>query len=127
VFIDVIEEIKTIEKDPDNLCILMWDANESINNRYGALRRLMSETTLVETFSQVAGDLGEIPTHSRGKKRLDYIMTSQALVPYVSRVRYLAFCESNLSDHQGLFMNISDSILGKKVTLTRPSIRHIGL
>jgi hypothetical protein len=40
---DLIQEIKTIEKDPNNLCILMWDANESIDDRKGAIRKLITE------------------------------------------------------------------------------------
>lgn len=124
--IDIIEEIKKIEEDPNNLVILMWDANESINDKSGTIKKIIRETTLVDAFSQVAGNPDEITTYSRGKKRIDYILTSQALVPYISRVGYLALYESNLSDHRGMFMDISDIILGTKVIPKRPAARHIG-
>jgi hypothetical protein len=120
------KEIKTIEEDSNNLCIVMLDANESIDDRTGAIRKIMSETSLVDTFSQVAGNPGELATYTRGKRRIDYILTSQHLVPYVSRVGYLAFHESNPSDHRGLFVDISEAILDIKVRLTRPARRHIG-
>jgi hypothetical protein len=87
---DITKLITTIEKDPKNLCVLMWDANESIDDPTGAVRKLISETTLVDTFAQIAGDPGAIPTYARGKKRIDFILTSQALVPYISRAGYLA-------------------------------------
>jgi hypothetical protein len=123
---DIIKMIKDMEKDPDNLCVLMWDANESVDDSSGSIRKLMREMKLVDTFSQIAGDPGAIPTYSSGRKRIDYILTSQALLPYISRVGYLALYESNLSDHRGLFMDISESILDTKVTLSRPTRRYIG-
>jgi hypothetical protein len=36
----------------------MWDANESIDDTSGAIGKLIRETTLVDTFSQIAGDPG---------------------------------------------------------------------
>jgi hypothetical protein len=123
---DIIEEIKRIEENPNNMYILMFDANESIEDTSGAIRKITAETTLVDTFSQVAGDPGNLATYIRGKKRINYILKSQALVSYVSRVGYLAFFESNHSDHRGLFLDISESILDTKVRLTRPMKGHIG-
>jgi hypothetical protein len=32
---DMIKVIKDIEEDPNNLCVLMWDANESIDDATG--------------------------------------------------------------------------------------------
>jgi hypothetical protein len=87
---DIIEEIHTIKKYPNNLCILMFDANESIDDKSGLIRKIMAQTTLVDTFSQVAGKPEQLATYRRGRKRIDYILTSQALVQYVSRVSYLA-------------------------------------
>jgi hypothetical protein len=123
---DLIKEIQTIEEDSNNLCIVMMDANKSINDRMGAIRKIMSETSLVDTFSQVAGNPEQLSTYTRDKKRIDYTLTSQHVVPYVSRVGYLAFHESNTSDHRGLFVDISEAILDTKVRLTRPTRRHIG-
>jgi hypothetical protein len=123
---DLTSVIKKIENDPNNMVVLMWDANESINDQSGAIRKLITETTLVDAFAQVAGYPGELTTYTRGKKRLDYILTSQALVPYITRVGYLAFYESNHSDHCGLFIDITESILDTKVTLHRPTKRRIG-
>jgi hypothetical protein len=80
----------------------------------------------VDAFAQVAGDPDNIPTYARGRKRIDYILTSQELVPYISRVGYLSFYESNHSDHRGLFLDIRESILDTKVQLARPTQRQIG-
>jgi hypothetical protein len=86
---DIIKLIKDMEEDPNNLCVLMWDANECIVDSSGSIRKIMNETKLVDTFSQIAGDPGSIPTYSRGRKRIDYILTSQTLLPYISRVGYV--------------------------------------
>jgi hypothetical protein len=80
----------------------------------------------VDAFAQVAGEPGAIPTYSRGRKRLDYMLTFQSLVQYISRVGYLAMYESNQSDHRGMFMDISETILDTKVILSRPTKRYIG-
>jgi exonuclease III len=103
---DIIEEIQKIEKDPNNLCILMFDANESIDDKSGSIRKIMAQTSLVDTFSQVAEEPERLATYTRGRKRIDYILTSQALVQYVSRVGYLAFFKSNNSNHRGMFLDI---------------------
>jgi hypothetical protein len=108
------------------MCILMFDANESIEDSSGAIRKLIAETTLVDTFALIAGDPGQIPTYSRGRKQIDYILTSRSLLPYISRVRYLAMYEANLSDHRGMFLDITEAILDTKVKLSRPTKRHIG-
>jgi hypothetical protein len=123
---DIIKGIQTIEGNPNNMCILMMDANESIDDKSGSIWKLLSETKLVDTFLQVAGYLGQLATYSRGKKRIDYIFTSLALVPYASRVGCLELDDSNLRDHRGMFLDISESIVDTKVTLTQPTQSHIG-
>jgi hypothetical protein len=122
---DIIKFIKDIEEQQDNLCVLMWDANESIDDATDAIKKIMKETRLVDAFAPVSGKPGAIPTYSRGRKRLDYMLTSQSLVQYISRVGYLALYESNSSNRRGMFMDISEMILDTKVALSRPIKRHI--
>jgi exonuclease III len=112
---DIIKVIQDIEEDSNNLCILMWDANESIDDPSSAIKKILKETSLVDTFTQIAGDPGNLATYSRGRKRIDYMLTSQALVQHISRVGYLGLYESNNSDHRGMFMDIPESILDTTV------------
>jgi hypothetical protein len=86
----------------------------------------MSETSLIDTFSHIANSPCNIPTHTRGSKRIDYIFTSQNLLPYVKKMGYLSFYEANDSDHRGLFIDLNQNIVDKKVELVRPPERHIG-
>jgi hypothetical protein len=53
---DLIKEIQDIEKNPNNYDILMWDANESIHDKAGNIRKLISKTRLVDTFSMISGN-----------------------------------------------------------------------
>jgi Reverse transcriptase (RNA-dependent DNA polymerase) len=123
---DIITLIKDIESDPNHSCILMWDANESLDDPSGAIRRLIAETTLTDAFSHIAGKTCEIPTYSRGSKRIDFILTSQQLLPFIKRAGYLAFYESNESDHRGLFIDLDETLLDTTVELKRPPKRYIG-
>jgi hypothetical protein len=72
---DIIKVIKDREDDPSNLCVLMWDTNKSIDDNSGSIKKIMNETTLVDAFSQIAGDPGALSTYNRGRKRIYYILT----------------------------------------------------
>jgi hypothetical protein len=73
---DLIKEIQEIEKDPNNYVILMWDANESIHDKSGNLCNLIFKTRLVDAL--IAEDPEPLPTYIRGKKQIDFILSSQA-------------------------------------------------
>jgi hypothetical protein len=78
---DIMALIQEIEKDQNNLCILMLDANESIQDKEGGLRKQMADTNLVDPFTYFMGDICNIATYARGKKRIDHILISNNLVP----------------------------------------------
>jgi hypothetical protein len=123
---DLTTLLQTIEENPNNSYILMWDANESIEDTTGAITKLMRETTITDVFSHIANKKCDIPTYTRGSKRIDFIFTSQNLLPYIKKTGYLAFYEANDSDHRGGFIDLEDSIIDKKVELKRPPRRNIG-
>jgi hypothetical protein len=123
---DLIILLKEIEKDPDSSYILMWDANEGMDDQTGAIQQLLRETTLLDTFTHIANKQCDIPTYTRGSKRIYFIMTSQNLLPYVKKTGYLAFYEANDSDRRGLFIDLDEAIIDNKVELKRPPKRHIG-
>jgi hypothetical protein len=124
--LDLVTFIQDIERNPNSHCILMLDANEGLEDQEGGLRKLLSDTNLIETFSHFMEETCSIPTYTRGKKRLDFILSSQSLLPYVTRVGYLPFYAANNSDHHGLYLDLDESILDDKIELKRPSRRAIG-
>jgi hypothetical protein len=59
---DIIKLVQDIEEDTNNLCILMWDVKESVDDPSNEIRKLLTDTSLVDTFSQIAGEPGPIAT-----------------------------------------------------------------
>jgi hypothetical protein len=53
---DIIKVVKDIEKNPNNFCILLWDANKSIDDTSSGIKKIIKETSLVDAFAQVAGE-----------------------------------------------------------------------
>jgi ribonuclease HI len=123
---DMIDIIKKYNNDVNNHTILMLDANENINDTEGGLSQLLKETHLIDVFSHISNDECNIPTYVRGSKKIDYILTTISLVPFIKNIGCLPFYMYNNSDHRGLFLDISEKLINAKVELKRPSLRHIG-
>jgi hypothetical protein len=66
----------------------------------------------------------DIAIYARGKKRIDHILISNNLVPYIMRLGYLTFYESNDS---GVFIDIDKSLMDNSLELKRPTKRQIGM
>jgi hypothetical protein len=77
IFIDnLIELIQIQEQDPLNMCIVMMDANNAIEDKERSLRKIFKATNLVDVFTMHTGQECEIPTGTRGAKRIDFILAS---------------------------------------------------
>jgi hypothetical protein len=110
----------------DNYIVLMLDANEDVNDGENGLRKLIEKTTLLDAFSEFTGETCKLSTYVNGNKRLDYILTSTNLVPFIERVGYTPFYGLNTRDHCGVFIDITSSLIDHKIELSRPATRHIG-
>jgi hypothetical protein len=96
---DLINLIKDLDQDQLMTIILLIDASESIDEKASPLSSLRSNTLLIDTFQQFTGVPCTLPTYTRGSKQIDYIFTSQSLLPFITKVGYLSFYEANESDH----------------------------
>jgi hypothetical protein len=123
---ELINMIQTLEKDPLHSCILMLDANAQANDETDNLYKHLNSTSLVDTFPIITDTPCDLPTYARGKKRLDYILTSSCLLSFVKRVECWAFYDINESDHRGTFLDLEDKLIDCKVELVRPAHRQIG-
>jgi hypothetical protein len=112
---DLISLISDLEQDPLMMIVVMMDANAIIEDMNSPVHTIFEATTLVDTFYQATNTPCKIPTYSRGSKRIDFIFTSQNLIPFIQQVGYLSFFEINDSDHRGAFINIDDKLLDTKV------------
>ena len=98
----------------------MMDANEDITDKENGISKLIEETTLVESFTEFTKSECNIAAYARGTKRIDSIFTSGNIVPYIERVGYTVFYSFNTSDHRGMFLDLSASIIDNKVEIARP-------
>jgi hypothetical protein len=127
VFIeDMISLIQEYDTDANNYTILMFDSNENVNNSDGGINQLLQTTNLIDVFSYISNDECNVPTYVRGNKKIDYILTSESLLPFIKNLGCLPFYMYNNSDHRGLFVDISEHIIDTKVELKQPTKRHIG-
>jgi hypothetical protein len=127
VFIqDIITLIKDHDQSTSNYTILMLDANENMNDSEGGLSSLVQETNLIDVFSEIGNEDCNIPTYTRGSRKIDYILASAELLPHIKYMGCLPFYMYNNSDHRGLFIDISVNMIGNKVELKQPVRRLIG-
>jgi hypothetical protein len=73
------------------MIILMIAGNTSINEPSSPLTSLFAETSLLDSFQQVTSTPCTILAYARGSKHIDYLFTSQSLIPFINKVSYLAF------------------------------------
>jgi hypothetical protein len=105
--------------------VLMIDANETLSRRNNDIGHLVEQLWLVDVFS-LQGQLCIEATHARGKVRIDYILTSRNMLPFVRQSEYLPFYLEIMSDHRRAFIDIDESIaMGNSILSDRP-IRQIG-
>jgi ribonuclease HI len=123
---DIIIMLQSYQLDDNNYTILMMDANENVNDSEGGLARLIQDTNLIDVFSLIGTEECNTPTYVRGNKKIDYILTSESLSPFIKNVGCLPFYIYNNSDHRGLFIDVSEELLDAKVELQKPKKRHIG-
>jgi exonuclease III len=96
------------------MCIVMLDANEAVEDKEGSLRRIFKSTNLVDVFELHTGRKCEIPTYTRGTKRIDFILASYNLLSYAKKVGYIVFYDASESDHRGAFIELSNGIIDNK-------------
>lgn len=109
------------EIDP-SMSIILGDFNACLNNNYDILNGKKHPDSLVSNFNKVINDLNRIDifrlkyperkeyTWSRKEnnnilscRRLDYIFTSNDLLPYIKHIDVRSF---GFSDHRGVIMDI---------------------
>lgn len=86
--------------------IVMLDANESLQHFNNDFTKWVRESGLVDIHVHRHGTEGEPATHTRGTRRIDYMLISQDLINYVSSAGILPFKTFTKSDHRALFMDI---------------------
>ena len=101
-----INSIKQWKHEYDDV-LLVWDANEPLATPQKVIVRLMHKCRLINLFHHHHGVCPSFPTYERGQQRLDYMIGSSTLLPFITRCRYLPFFMGVQTDHRGLFIEFS--------------------
>lgn len=80
------------------------DANSDLLDHNSWLQSFIRATQLSDTFTLRHGCEINFPTFKRGSTRIDYMMASQDLLPFISASGYLPF--DSTSDHRLMFTDV---------------------
>jgi hypothetical protein len=123
---DFISQFQEMCDNSDNYFILALDANATLGQDKEGIDRLANECNLIDMYSTIHQDYTEFPTHQRGSKRIDYILCSRNIIPYVSQCGYVRFNDAFDSDHRAIFCDISHEIMTDITELRDKRKRIIG-
>ena len=123
---DLTQYIQSWKLTPQDKVILMLDANERLGGEKEGITRLLADTGLTDIFSLNKASTCTIATHNKGTHRIDFMFGTINLLPYVHQCGYTAFHQDIISDHRGIFLDISTALLDDKILLQGPKPRSVG-
>jgi endonuclease/exonuclease/phosphatase family metal-dependent hydrolase len=105
----------------------MGDFNETLGDSLQGLDAIINKYSLLDLLPYHHGMEGEVETHSRGSKRLDYAFGTQELAESIVRIGVTPYNFVVASDHRGLFIDFNvDAFLGGDPShLMAPALRGI--
>ena len=119
---DIVAFVKASQRNGE-LVILAGDFNEELGKDTRGLTRLCSQCNLVDTVLS-KHHLEEFATQQTGSSVIDYILVDPRILPHVLATGYEPFKAHIISDHRGIFIDISTSgLLGDHVPTLAP-IEH---
>ncbi len=82
---------------------------------------------VVDVYAARHGLEDEVPTHARGRKRLDYILMSPTLASHATRSGADPFNHRFFSDHPGIYVDLElEGLFDRNLpSLARPTYRDI--
>ena len=89
--------------------VVMMDANEPFLNgrsKATAIAEWASKHQLVDVHFHMHPEEIQTATYSRGRTKIDHILVSRELLPFITSAGMVAFNQIIQSDHRGLFLDI---------------------
>jgi hypothetical protein len=111
---DLTDHITKLQQQ-GHLILVMMDANEEISPRSN-LNHLIHVLGLVDVHSHSPAP----STHIRGSQRIDYMLVSASLIPFVTRSGTLAYHQGFQTDHRTLYCDISSDFFITSPALIGP-------
>ena len=124
---DMLQFIQNLQLRAKDMLLLMMDANEEIGKETIGIINLITKGGLQDLFTTHHGRSCEIETFIKGTKRIDYILGTPNIIPYIKQCGYLPFQSGTISDHRGLFLDLCESLIDNKNIIIEQPKREIGL
>jgi hypothetical protein len=123
---DLTSAIKGWQSPMDDIIVAL-DANEALGaSANHGLTYFMRECNLVDLFHHHHGVCPDFATYDLGSKRLDYMLGSSTLLPFIVRCGYLDFYKGIPSaDHRGLFLDLSNELIDGITNIERSPTRYL--
>jgi Reverse transcriptase (RNA-dependent DNA polymerase) len=118
---DFITQFQKISVNQDNYFVLAMDGNEPVQgaNKSGV-------TKLIDMYSTLHEDYNEFATHENGSQRIDYILCSRNILPFITRCGYIKFNEALDTDHRSVYFDFKEDIITNKITVSTTQVRMVG-
>ena len=98
---------RSFESIPDDKEIIVCrDLNKQLGENSSLFSSITAQHDLCNAILNKHGESAEIPTYNCGTKRLNYILSSRPLVPFIRKAGYNLFNELTCSNHQTAFIDI---------------------
>jgi hypothetical protein len=124
VLIDISKTISAI--DSKDYIMIGMDANENWCAKNSKIKNFTLENNLVDVYSEKHEDNRDFPTHINGSKRIDYLLCSKNLLPYINKTGIVKFHEGLDSDHRALFCDIDQKLFTNITEEYMRKTRQIG-
>jgi len=89
-----------------------------------SIRKLMKSTGMIETISTVSPQHCHTPTHIRGSKIIDGIITSSSLKETLIEYHHISLNNILYTDHIGIITTLKKSITSKKFSKSIPYTKN---
>ena len=124
--IDLIQYLHELNIDQNDMVLVMFDANEQLGKEKNGIIQLIEKAGLVDIFTVHQNIQCNIATQAKGSQRIDYMLGTPNIIPYIHKCGYLPFQHKLVTDHRGMFLDISNTLLDVKIQRQTPSQREIG-
>ena len=124
--IDLNQYINELKEDKLDMVLLMFDANEQLGKEKQGIIQLIEKAGLVDLFSIHHNDVCKIATQAKGSLRIDYMLGSPNILPYIHKCGYSPFQQKIVTDHRGLFLDLSSTLIDVNVRRQERIIQEIG-
>ena len=106
-----------------DMMLLMFDANEHLGKEKQGIINIIEKAGLADLFTLHHAKTCDIATQITGSQRIDYILGTHNVLPYIQNCGYLPFHTHLVTNHRGLYMDLCSTLIDvtaiRKMNITR--------